>query len=279
MRIISAYTVTQTVKAMFLKVGVRMDKDTKTALLNACADEDRTATKFALEIMTKNADIAEKTNTPLCQDTGMAIVFADIGQNVVIEGGNLEDAINEGVRQAYAEGCFRKSVLNPITRKNTGDNTPAVIHYNIVPGEKLTLSVMAKGFGSENMSRLFMLTPSEGIDGIKKAVVSSAVEAGGNPCPPVVVGVGIGGTMEKAAIMSKRALFRNINSQNEQPELRQLEKEILAEINLSGIGAQGFGGKLTALGVFIESFPTHLAGLPVAVTIQCHAVRHSTTTI
>ncbi len=279
MKNISAAAVTETVKAMFLKIGISLDKDTKTALQNAYNDESLPATKLALDIMLKNADIAESTASPLCQDTGMAVVFVDIGQEVVIADGYIGDAINEGVRQAYAEGYFRKSVLDALSRKNTLDNTPAVIHYNIVPGDSLTLSVMAKGFGSENMSRLFMLTPSQGRNGIIKAVLSAVTDAGGNPCPPVVVGVGIGGTMDKAAVMSKRALFRSLNSKNELPELQVLEQELVEKINKTGIGAQGFGGKLTALGVFIESYPTHLAGLPVAVTMQCHAVRHATTTL
>lgn len=279
MKNISAAAVTETVKAMFLKIGISLDKDTKTALQNAYNDESLPATKLALDIMLKNADIAESTASPLCQDTGMAVVFVDIGQEVVIADGYIGDAINEGVRQAYAEGYFRKSVLDALSRKNTLDNTPAVIHYNIVPGDSLTLSVMAKGFGSENMSRLFMLTPSQGRNGITKAVLSAVTDAGGNPCPPVVVGVGIGGTMDKAAVMSKRALFRSLNSKNELPELQVLEQELVEKINKTGIGAQGFGGKLTALGVFIESYPTHLAGLPVAVTMQCHAVRHATTTL
>lgn len=275
MKNISAAAVTEAIKAMFLKIGVSLDKGTKNALQDACESESSPAAKFALEIMLKNADIAESTNSPLCQDTGMAVVFADIGQNVYIEGGFIGDAINEGVRQAYQEGYFRKSVLDPLSRKNTLDNTPAVIHYNIVPGDSLTLAVMAKGFGSENMSRLFMLTPSEGKEGIIKAVVSALTDAGGNPCPPVIVGVGIGGTMEKAALMSKKALFRSLKSVNKSTELDILEQEIVKRINSTGIGAQGFGGKLTALAVFIESFPTHLAGLPVAVTMQCHAVRHA----
>lgn len=277
MKNISAAAVTQAIKAMFLEIGVSLDKGTKNALRNACESENSPAAKFALEIMLKNADIAESSLSPLCQDTGMAVVFADIGQNVCIEGGFIGDAINEGVRQAYQEGYFRKSVLDPLSRKNTLDNTPAVIHYSIVPGDSLTLAVMAKGFGSENMSRLFMLTPSEGKEGIIKAVVSAVTDAGGNPCPPVVVGVGIGGTMEKAALMSKKALFRSLNSINKSSGLDVLEQEILEKINNTGIGAQGFGGKLTALAVFIESFPTHLAGLPVAVTMQCHAVRHAKT--
>ncbi|MDD4315865.1 MAG: fumarate hydratase, partial [Clostridia bacterium] len=225
MKTIQASAVTNAVKEMFLQICVLLDNPTKSALQKAAEVESSPTTRFALDVMLKNAEIAAKTRSPLCQDTGMAVVFADIGQDVKIEGEYIGDAINRGVREAYAEGYFRKSVLDPLTRKNTLDNTPAVIHYNILPGNALTLSVMAKGFGSENMSRLFMLTPSEGIAGIKRAVVASVTQAGGNPCPPVVIGVGVGGTMEKAALMSKKALFRSLDEPNEEPLLQQLEHE------------------------------------------------------
>ena len=251
-----------------------MNKDAYDCLSKAYMEETLPAAKFALDIMLKNANIARESNSPLCQDTGMAVVFVKVGQEVNIEGGFISDAINEGVRQAYSEGYFRKSVLDPITRQNTLDNTPAVIHYEIVKGEKLKISVLLKGFGSENMSKLFMLTPSDGIDGIKQAVIRSVKEAGGNPCPPIIVGVGIGGTMEKAAIMSKHCLLREISSKNEDGFLDAMEEELKESINKLNIGAQGFGGKNTVFKVFIEKYPTHLAGLPVAVTLQCHASRH-----
>lgn len=262
------------VKATCLKAGCQMNKDAYDCLSKAYMEETLPATKFALDIMLKNANIARESNSPLCQDTGMAVVFAKVGQEVKIEGGYITDAINEGVRQAYSEGYFRKSVLDPITRQNTLDNTPAVIHYEIVKGEELKISVLLKGFGSENMSRLFMLTPSDGIEGIKQAVIRSVKEAGGNPCPPIIVGVGIGGTMEKAAIMSKHCLLRDIGSKNEDSLLDAMEEELKENINKLNIGAQGFGGKNTVFKVFIEKYPTHLAGLPVAVTLQCHASRH-----
>lgn len=262
------------VKATCLKAGCQMNQDVFDCLSKAYLEETSPSTKFALDIMIKNAQLAKETNSPLCQDTGMAVIFVKIGQEVVIQGGYIADAINEGVRQAYKEGYFRKSVLDPITRENTLDNTPAVIHYEIIKGDKLKLSVLLKGFGSENMSRLFMLTPSDGIEGIKQAIIRSVKEGGGNPCPPIIVGVGIGGTMEKAAIMSKHCLLRDISSTNGDSVLAAMEEELKENINALGIGAQGFGGTNTALRVFIEKYPTHLAGLPVAVTIQCHACRH-----
>lgn len=279
MKTINSKIITSAVKEMCLKTGVFLDKNTLKELEKAKEIEDNQTAAFALDIMIKNARIAEKSSSPLCQDTGMAIVFADIGQDVQIDGEFIEDSINEGVRQAYKEGFFRKSVLDPLSRKNTGDNTPAVIHYNIIEGDKLHLKVMAKGFGSENMSKLFMLTPSEGIEGIKKAVLNTIKASGGKPCPPIVVGIGIGGTMEKAAILSKKSLFRDIHSKNPDPLLDELENQLLTEINTLNIGAQGLGGKTTALKVLIEKYPTHIAGLPLAITVQCHAVRHTETTL
>lgn len=273
MKEISCKTITEKLYAIILDKGVNLSPSVLSAMRDALNNETG-ATRFALDVMIKNAEIAEKTKSPVCQDTGMAVVFVEIGQDVKIVDGFIGDAINDGVRQAYADGYFRKSVLDPITRKNTLDNTPAVIHYSIVKGDGLKISVMLKGFGSENMSRLFMLSPSEGIEGVENAVVKSVQDAGGNPCPPVVVGVGIGGTMEKAALMSKHALLRETDSLNSDPYLADMEKRLYARINELGIGAQGFGGKLTCMGVLIEKYPTHLAGLPVAVTMQCHAVRH-----
>ncbi len=279
MKTIETKTITQTIKKMCLETGIILDKTTLKKLKEAKSIEDNKTAIFALDIMIENASLAERTTTPLCQDTGMAVVFVDIGQDLRIVGGYIEEAINEGVRQAYREGYFRKSVLDSISRKNTGDNTPAIIHFNIIKGDSLHLKVMAKGFGSENMSRLFMLTPSEGIEGIKKSIITAVKESGNKPCPPVVVGVGIGGTMEKAALLSKKALFRDILSKNPDPKLNELENDLLEQINKLDIGPQGLGGKTTALKVLIEKYPTHIAGLPVAVTIQCHAVRHTAITL
>lgn len=274
MREISFDSVKQAVMDGYKEICTGLDAKTLDALRYAYEVETAPQTKFALDIMLKNAEIAKKTCTPLCQDTGMALVFAEVGQDVKIIGGSLENAVNEAVRECYRENYFRKSVLDPITRQNTTDNTPAVIHYEIVPGDGLKLSIMAKGFGSENMGRLFMLVPSDGMEGIKKAVVQTVIDAGGKPCPPIILGVGIGGTMEKAALLSKKALFRELESHNKDTGLDKLEKEILSEINALGIGAQGFGGKVTAMGVFVETFPTHIAALPVAVSVQCHCSRH-----
>lgn len=225
--------------------------------------------------LNQNVSKASELKIPSCQDTGMAVIFLEIGQNIHITGGSLYDAVNEGVRRAYAKGYFRKSVLSAITRKNTGDNTPAVIHTEVYDGDSLQITIMPKGFGSENMSRLKMLTPAEGIEGVKNFILETVILAGGNPCPPIVVGTGIGGTMEKAAILAKKALLREIGSVNPDTYLNELEVELLESINKTGIGPQGLGGLTTALAVHIESFPTHLAGLPVAVNIQCHCVRHS----
>jgi fumarate hydratase subunit alpha len=277
MKIIETADITAEIKKLCLNLGVTLNSGVCSALKNAYDIETGNA-KFALEIMLDNAKIAKETDTPLCQDTGMAVVFAEIGTDARING-DINAAINLGVREAYKDGYFRMSVLDPITRVNTKDNTPAVIHYSFTEGDSLVLKVMLKGFGSENMSKLFMLTPSQGINGIKDAVIETVKSAGGNPCPPIVVGIGIGGTMEKAAILSKHALFREIGSENADKSLTTLENDLLKMINALGIGAQGFGGKTTALGVFIEKFPTHLAGLPVAITIQCHAVRHGEVTL
>ncbi|GFR36456.1 fumarate hydratase [Thermobrachium celere] len=231
--------------------------------------------KKILDILIKNSEIAENEKMPMCQDTGMAVVFMEIGQDVHIVGGNLEDAINEGVRQGYIEGYLRKSVVkDPLDRVNTKDNTPAIIHYSIVPGDKIKITVAPKGFGSENMSRLKMLKPADGVEGVKKFVLETVKEAGPNPCPPIVVGVGIGGTFEKAAFLAKKALLRSVDEENKNPYYAQLEKELLEEINKLGIGPQGFGGLTTCLGVNIEVYATHIAGLPVAVNINCHATRH-----
>lgn len=274
MREISVDLVREAVKEGYLDICVKLDGDVVEALSRAAKEEPQELSRFALDVMVKNAGLAEKENCAVCQDTGMAVVFLEVGQDVHFVGGDLTAAVNEGVREAYREGYFRKSVLTPLSRINTKDNTPAVVHYEIVPGDKIKIRLMAKGFGSENMSRLFMLPPSKGVEGVKESIVSSIADAGANPCPPVIVGVGIGGTMEKCALMSKKALFRKLGSENKEPELTKIEKEVLDRINALGIGAGGYGGKVTALAVFIESYPTHLAGLPVAVTVQCHASRH-----
>lgn len=228
---------------------------------------------FALDIMQKNALSARQSGCPVCQDTGLCVVFLDIGQELLLTGESLEKAVNDGVRQAYI--TLRKSVLSPLSRINTGDNTPAVIHTSITDGHCVKVSCLAKGFGSENMSRVFMLTPADGKNGIIKNAVETVVSAGGCPCPPVIVGIGIGGDMEYAAILSKRALLRKVGSINPDAELDALEKEILEKLNQSGVGAQGFGGDVTALAVFIQSYPTHIAGLPLAITVQCHCSRHA----
>ena len=228
-----------------------------------------------LDKIVTNAEIAKNERMPICQDTGMACVFVEIGQDVHIVGGSLEEAINEGVRRGYDKGYLRKSVVkDPIHRVNTKDNTPAIIHYEIVPGDKLKLTVAPKGFGSENMSQIKMLKPSDGIEGVKEFIIKVIKDAGPNPCPPMIVGVGIGGSFEKAAYLSKKALIRSIDSKNENKYYGDLEDELLIKINELGIGPQGFGGKTTALGINIETYPTHIAGLPVAVNISCHATRH-----
>lgn len=274
MREISVELVKEAVKKGYLEICVKLDGKVVEALKKAASEETSELSRFALNVLVKNAELAEKEGCAVCQDTGMAVVFLEVGQEVLFVGGDLTEAINDGVREAYGEGYFRKSVLTPLSRKNTKDNTPAVIHYEIVAGDKVKVKIMAKGFGSENMSRLFMLPPSKGVEGVKDAIVSAISDAGANPCPPVIVGVGVGGTMEKCSLLSKKALFRELGSVNREPELARMEREVLERINALGIGAGGYGGKTTALAVFIESFPTHLAGLPVAVTVQCHASRH-----
>ena len=225
-------------------------------------------------------DIAWESQIPICQDTGMTVVFMKIGQDVHFEGSYIEDAINEGIRQGYEEGYLRKSVVkDPILRENTKDNTPGVIHYEIVPGDQIEITVAPKGFGSENMSRLYMLKPADGIEGVKKAILETVELAGPNACPPIVVGVGIGGTFEKSAILAKKALTRDLNSNSEIPYVQELEKEMLTKINQLGIGPGGLGGTVTALGVNIETYPTHIAGMPVAINICCHVNRHIRRTI
>ena len=274
MREISAQAVTDAVSRLCISANRNLPDDLKTRIRSCAAAEDWPMARDILSRITENFEIAAETKVPICQDTGMACVFLKVGQEVHITG-NLEEAVNEGVRQGYREGYLRKSVVaDPLNRVNTGDNTPAVIHYEIVPGDKLEITVAPKGFGSENMSAIKMLKPSDGVAGVVDFVVQTVREAGPNPCPPIVVGVGIGGTFEKATYLAKKALLRSVDSANENPYYAALEQELLNKINALGIGPQGFGGATTALGVNIETYPTHIAGLPVAVNIGCHVTRY-----
>lgn len=275
MRALNVSVVTENVKEMCIKTNHLLSGDMRCALEKAAETEEAPLGRQILEQLQENMKVAEEEMIPICQDTGMAVVFLEIGQEVHFEGGSLEDAIQEGVRQGYAEGFLRKSVVkDPIYRENTKDNTPAVIHYSIVPGEQVKIIVAPKGFGSENMSRVFMLKPSDGIEGVKNAVLTAVRDAGPNACPPMVVGVGIGGTFEKCALMAKQALTRPVNQRSEIPYVCEMEKELLDRINRSGIGPGGLGGVTTALAVNINTYPTHIAGLPVAVNICCHVNRH-----
>ncbi len=276
MREIPAARVTEVIRRLCIDANCHLPQDVK-ARIECCKNQESWALgQEILERIVENYRIADRDNVPVCQDTGVACVFLDIGQEVHIEG-NLEDAVNEGVRQGYADGYLRKSVVaDPLDRVNTKDNTPAMIYYNIVPGDKLTVTVAPKGFGSENMSAIKMLRPSDGYEGVKQFILQTVEAAGPNPCPPIVVGVGIGGTFDKAAFLAKKALMRPLDVRSEKPLYAKLEAELLEEINALGIGPQGFGGGTTALAVNIESFPTHIAGLPVAVNINCHVTRHKT---
>ena len=276
MRELDAQLIVQTVKRLCIEANCQLPGDVKACIENARAAEPWGQAQEILDRIIENYQIAAKENNPVCQDTGVACVFLKIGQEVHING-NLEDAINEGVRQGYTEGYLRKSVVrDPLDRVNTGDNTPAMIYYEIVPGDKLEITVAPKGFGSENMSQIKMLRPSDGLQGVKDFVLKAVADAGPNPCPPIVIGVGIGGTFDKAAYLAKKALMRSTDVPNDNPFYAELEKTLLEEVNALGIGPQGFGGKTTALAVNIETFPTHIAGLPVAVNINCHVTRHKT---
>ncbi len=270
MREINVAEIEEKIFELLNKICVEMPEDTLSLLEKAYDNEISEYGKANLKMALDNARIAKENNMPICQDTGMVTVFAEIGQDVHLTGGSFELAINNGVRQAYIP--FRKSVLSPIDRINTGDNTPAVIHTTVVEGDRIKLTVAPKGFGSENMSALKMLKPSEGLEGVKRFVIDTVKNAGSNPCPPVIIGVGIGGTMEKAALMSKHALAVSKNS--EEAFIMELETELLNKINELGIGPQGLGGGCTCLNVFVETYPTHIAGLPVAVNVQCHCARH-----
>lgn len=277
MKIIHTDEIIKNIKEMCIEANYFLSQDVKEKINAAGENETYPLGKQILTQLKENLEIAQTEEIPICQDTGMAIVFVKVGQQVCIEGMNITDAINEGVRQGYKEGYLRKSVVSdPIIRNNTNDNTPAIIHYDIVEGDKIEITVAPKGFGSENMSKIYMLKPADGIEGIKKAVIETVKEAGPNACPPIVVGVGIGGSFEKSAILSKKALTRNINQKSEKEHIRKLEEELLKEINELGIGPAGLGGHTTALGVNIETYPTHIAGMPLAINICCHVNRHVT---
>ena len=275
MKTIECARITETVREMCIEATHFLTSDMEAALNQATEQEESPLGKQILSQLQENLKIAGEDMIPICQDTGMAVLFVKMGQDVHITGGSLADAIQEGVRRGYVEGYLRKSVVEPVLRQNTKDNTPAVIHYEIVPGEELELTLSPKGFGSENMSRIFMLKPADGIEGIKNAILTAVEDAGPNACPPMVVGVGIGGTFEKCAWMAKKALTRNLDEESDVPYVRELEKEMLEKINKLGIGPGGLGGTNTALAVNIETYPTHIAGLPVAVNICCHVNRHS----
>lgn len=276
MRELDVKVITENIKEMCIEATHFLTEDMKNVLDDSVTKEESPLGKQILQQLQENLQIAGDEMIPICQDTGMAVVFIKVGQDVHFTGGNIEDAINEGVRQGYTEGYLRKSVVkDPIIRENTKDNTPAIIHYSIVEGNDVEITVSPKGFGSENMSRIFMLKPADGIDGVKNAILTAVKEAGPNACPPMVVGVGIGGTFEKCALLAKEALTRNINERSKIPYVKELEEEMLEKINCLGIGPGGLGGSITAFAVNIETYPTHIAGLPVAVNICCHVNRHS----
>ena len=275
MRSLHTDDIIKNIKEMCIEANYKLASDVEERVRGAYDTETSILGKQILDQLAKNLDIATQDLIPICQDTGMAIVFMKIGQQVHIEGINLEDAINEGIRQGYKEGYLRKSVVSdPLIRDNTKDNTPGIIHYEVVPGDKVEITVAPKGFGSENMSRVYMLKPSDGTEGVKNAVIETVKLAGPNACPPIVVGVGIGGSFEKCALLAKKALTRSINQSSPLEHIKKLEEELLKEINQIGIGPGGLGGKTTALGVNIETYPTHIAGLPVAINICCHVNRH-----
>ena len=280
MRRINVETITQNIKEMCIEANHFLSPDMKKVFDEAAASEESPLGRQILGQLEENLCIAGEEMIPICQDTGMAVVFLEIGQDVHFEGGNLEDAVNEGIRRGYVDGYLRKSVVkDPILRENTKDNTPGIIHYKIVPGDQVKIKVAPKGFGSENMSRVFMLKPADGIEGVKEAVLTAVKDAGPNACPPMVVGVGIGGTFEKCALMAKEALTREVGSHSDIPYVKELEEELLERINKIGIGPGGLGGSTTALAVNVNTYPTHIAGLPVAVNICCHVNRHVIRTI
>lgn len=275
MREVSTDEITKNIKEMCIEANYILSDDVKNKIINSAAVENSEIGKKILSQLEENMEIAEREQIPICQDTGMAVVFIKVGQEVHITGGNLEDAINQGVREGYTEGYLRKSVVkDPLIRENTKDNTPAIIHYEIIPGDKVEITVAPKGFGSENMSRVFMLKPAEGIEGVKHAILTAVRDAGPNACPPMVVGVGIGGTFEKCALMAKEALTREVGVHSDIPYVKDMEEEMLVKINSLGIGPGGLGGTTTALAVNINTYPTHIAGLPVGINICCHVNRH-----
>jgi len=276
MKTIEVSQITETIKEMCIEANHFLSADMKEALCRAQETEESALGKQILGQLQENLCIAGEDMIPICQDTGMAVIFMEIGQEVHFTGGSLEDAINEGVRRGYVDGFLRKSVVaDPLIRDNTKDNTPAVIHYEMVPGDNVTITLAPKGFGSENMSRVFMLKPADGIEGVKEAILTAVKDAGPNACPPMVVGVGIGGTFEKCALLAKKALTRSVNERSAIPYVKEMEEELLQKINNSGIGPGGLGGRTTAFAVNINTYPTHIAGLPVAVNICCHVNRHA----
>jgi fumarate hydratase subunit alpha len=276
MREIHVDEIRDNVAQICLDAAYNLSEDVITAFDRAIETETAPGAKEIIELLKENARIAKEEHIPICQDTGIAVFFVEIGQDLRIKNGFIVDAINEGVRKGYKEGYLRKSVVDPITRKNTGDNTPAIIYTELVPGDKLKISFMPKGAGSENMSVIRMLRPTDGVEGIRNFVLECVQKAGANPCPPVVIGVGIGGSFDKAALLAKKALLRPVGSPNPKLELARLEETLLKAVNKTGIGPEGFGGMVTAMAVHIESFPCHIASLPVAVNINCHAARHKT---
>lgn len=280
MKTINVSQITQNIKEMCIEANHYLTSDMDSALKNAADTEKSPLGKQILNQLQDNLQIAGSDMIPICQDTGMAVIFMEIGQDVHFEGGNLETAINEGVRRGYVDGFLRKSVVkDPLIRENTRDNTPAIIHYEITDGDNVTITVAPKGFGSENMSRVFMLKPADGIEGVKSAILTAVKDAGPNACPPMVVGVGIGGTFEKCALMAKKALLRPVDQRSSIPYVKEMEEELLDKINRTGIGPGGLGGTTTALAVNINTYPTHIAGLPVAVNICCHVNRHAVRTL
>lgn len=280
MRRIQAKKITQTVRKLFIEANTALNPDVISALRRGLKKEESPIGRQVLEKILENARIARRTEMPICQDTGLAVLFVEIGQDVHVTGGDLREAVREGARQAYADGYLRKSLCDPLTRANTGDNTPAVIHVDMVPGDRLKIIAMPKGGGSENMSAAKMLTPSAGIEGIKKFILETVEKAGANPCPPIIVGVGIGGSLEQACILAKKSLLRPVGKKNNKDKrLAGMEGELLKKINTTGIGPAGLGGRVTALAVHAEMLPCHIASLPVAVNIQCHVARHKETTL
>jgi len=273
-REISAEDITRTVRRLCIEANTVLGEDVIEAYVKGLEREESPTGRDAFRQLLENARIAKEENLPLCQDTGLAVVFVEVGQDIHIVDGDLNEAIHEGVRQGYRDGYLRASSLDPLTRKNFGDNTPAIIHVEMVSGDRLKLSVAPKGFGSENMSRVVLFPPAAGIEGVKRYIVQRVDESGPNPCPPIIVGVGIGGTFEKAALIAKKSLFRPLGQRHPNPEIAQLEVELLEEINQLGIGPLGLGGRVTALDVHVETYPTHIASIPVAVNIQCHCDRH-----